>query len=379
MFKAVLKKIYFTLFYFCFTIKCHFVFEEEYHKGQLRYLSAHDYKVWKKSFSDMFRDHYRANYGIKKYILIEQFAKAKIEVIKKTVLKNNQVPAVVLCVKNDRRRIEMLVKHYRALGVEKFIFLDNGSTDGTLEWMMEQEDIDLFITKDQYSSFVKEAWINRLVSYYGFDHWYILTDSDELVTYINMEKYPLAEVIKYAEKNKIERIEGLTLDMYSEKALFKGGINGEDIEKTYCWMDSDSYTTESRKVCGVDTVAMIGGPRDRIMNVTPSLMKYPLVWFSEGTVSADAHFQYPYRGMNAAPCYFGILHYKFLPEDQKEYLRRAEPDAGFSAGVVKDGYYKKYMEIGIKADASFMYSNSIRYEDSSSLKRISLIQPIDFN
>ncbi len=379
MINALCKKAYFTLFYIWFTVKCHFIFEHEYHKGQLSYLSQHDYQVWKKSFRKMFRDHYRANYGIKKYILIEQFAKAKIEIIKKTKFRNNNVPAVVLCVRNDRRRIEMLVRHYRSIGVEKFIFLDNGSTDGTLEWMQEQEDIDLFTTKDQYSSFVKEAWINRLVSYYGFDHWYILTDSDELVTYINMEQHSLEDVIRYAVKNKIERIEGLTLDMYSDKGLFEGGIQEADIEKVYCWMDSDSYTTEKRKVCGIDTVAMVGGPRSRSMNVTPSLMKYPLVWFSEGTISADAHFQYPYIKMNSAPCYFGIRHYKFLPEDQKEYLRRAEPGAGFSAGVVKGGYYKKYMEIGMKEDASFMYPNSIQYEDSSSLSKIALIQPIAFD
>jgi len=56
--------------------------------------------------------------------------------------------------------------------------------------------------------------MNRVVSYYGFHRWYILTDSDELMVYKGMESHPLEDLVNYAERHGIKRIKGLTLDTY---------------------------------------------------------------------------------------------------------------------------------------------------------------------
>lgn len=81
----------------------------------------------------------------------------------------------------------MLAGRYRRLGVKGFAFLDNGSDDGTFEWLPEQEDTDLYRCFEKYRTAVEEGWINRTASYYGFDSRLILTDSDELVVYEGME------------------------------------------------------------------------------------------------------------------------------------------------------------------------------------------------
>ena len=106
----------------------------------------------------------------------------------------------------------MLVDHYRTPGVVKFAIMDNGSDDGTFEWLLEQPDIDLYQCKRQYQTNVKEGWINRLISYYGFDRWSIVTDSDELAFYQNMETISLPDLTMRLERGFS------TLDFY--KSLF---------------------------------------------------------------------------------------------------------------------------------------------------------------
>jgi len=343
--------------------------------GQLKYLDRADLLTWRDAMRQMLRAHVRSGYASRLNELIPAFADTKIEILKKENDFDPAIPIVVLCVKNDRRRIEMLVEHYRRHGVGQFAFLDNGSTDGTLEWLLQQPDVDLYRTEKHYTSFNKEAWINRLVSYYGFDRWYILTDSDELVTYDGIETHPFPDVLRYADRAGLSRIKALTLDMYTDGALFGDGP-ADDIRESYCWTDTDSFLAEERPIGGSVLSVYTGGPRYRAMNVKTSLSKYPLVYFSRGTVSENAHFQYPYGAAERAPCHFAILHYKFLEEDKKVYKERSSRASGFARG---GGDYKNYMKmVEENSSASFMYPGSLRLTESAGLRQIPLIQSIDF-
>ncbi|MBE5878735.1 MAG: glycosyltransferase family 2 protein [Lachnospiraceae bacterium] len=377
----VVKKIAFTVF-FCYSmIQLPILYSINHRGGQLSYLSEQDYKMWKRAFLSLLKTHYRTNYGLAQHKMFAAFATTKINIIRHREYSNCENPIVVLCVKNDLCRLKMLVNHYRNLGVERFAFLDNGSTDGTLEWMTEQQDIDLYSTDKAYSSFVKEAWINRIVSYYGVDRWYILTDSDELLSYIGMEKHSLKDVVQCATQSGFSRVKALTLDMYANAELFSGSIDESDIGKAYCWMDSDSYIEEKRVIGDSEIVALVGGPRMRMMNVTPSLMKYPLVFFKEGMISSNAHFQFPYKEIPDDTCYLAILHYKFMENDKEEYIKRASSNSGFSSGVAlkNGGYYRHYMDIvNSQEKVSFMYEGSVMYSDSNSLKSIKLIKEFSF-
>ncbi len=372
--RNIAKKLVSSAYFTYMEVHLPAIFDQAYRKGQLRYLSAEDFQLWKDAFMCLLREHRRSNYGLNQRQLLTAFPTAQIEVVRHRQSGDSHCPIVVLCVKNDRSRIEMLVKHYRKLGVERFAMIDNGSDDGTYEWLLEQKDIDVYRTTDPYSSCIKEAWINRIVSMYGFNRWYLLTDSDELVKYVGMETHPLSDVVSYAEDNGYDRLEALTLDMYSEQGLYAPiGENGT-IEEEYCWMDTDSYEERPKQV-GAETVQWLtGGPRKRKMNVSTSLMKFPLVFFKPGTLSANAHFPYPYKELNGVPCVLAIMHYKFLPEDLKEYRRRSAAGSGFAFG---GGYYRHYIQNANQPE-TFMYKGSRKYVDSQSLVGIPYIQVIPF-
>ncbi len=375
--KSVFYKLYYL--YASITLRCRYSYE--YHSGNLKHLSKEDYREWRKGMLTMMREHCFANYGFSSRFVYEAFAKANIDIVRQTNIETGKTPIVILSVKNDLKRLQMLVEHYRRLGVRKFAFIDNGSTDGTFEWMMEQDDIDVYKTEDRYTSFTKEGWLNRIISYYGFDRWYILTDSDELITYIGMEKYNLEHVLEYAECNSIERFRALTLDMYADTKIFSDDSQCDIMEK-YCWMDSDSYIEMPREVAKITISSIVGGPRMRVMKVTPTLMKYPLVYFKRGTITPNAHFQFPYREIPNSDCVFGILHYKFMGNDLQEYIKRAEKSSGFSSGskLKNGGYYRSYINaVKESENATFMYEKSVRFENSESLRHISLIKSISFD
>ena len=367
------RKVAFWSFYMLCSLVVPVVYGHAHRKGELTYLSHEDFTVWKKAMLAMVREYCVAGYNFRIRQVVFTFSNAKIEVIRKTEAGRSDAPIVVLCVKNDLQRIQMLVDHYRKLGVEKFAFLDNGSTDGTFEWLKEQKDIDLYHCAAPYKTAVKEGWINRIISHYGFERWYIPTDSDELMVYKGMEEHPLTDVVRYAAENGIKRLEGLTLDTYSQGRLFG---NAEDIRKEYCWIDRDSYV-EKEAVAGTSKIKrFMGGPRYRLMNSSITLSKFPLVHFEKGTISDSAHFQFPHHVIEESPCMLGILHYKFIDKDLAEYEKRAQKDSGFSAGGAN---YRQYLEfVNKQKDVSFMYEGSLKFEHSQVLENINLIQPLEW-
>ncbi len=367
------KKAAFTLYYPAAKWRLPRLFDKQHREGNLQYLSDEDFKVWKAAYLDMLRENYRTNFAYGQRAQIQDFALANIQVVRKSAPCEAGNPIVVLCVKDDLARLQMLVDHYRAAGIRKFAFLDNGSTDGTYEWMLGQSDVDVFRTEDRYTSIAKEAWINRLVAHYGFNRWYILTDSDELVTYTGIERHPISELVAKAEKMGRLRMPALTLDLYAREGVFLQ-VEREDIQKKYRWMDRDSYEQITRRIGGTLVRWFVGGPRKR-GGIAASLSKYPLVYAAPGTISANAHYQYPYRLMDDVPYNLAILHYKFIGNDQKTYAQRAQKGSGFAYG---GSFYRKYLQIVQDKRGSFMYEGSIQYEDSQSLRAIESIEPINF-
>ncbi len=364
----------FMAYYLAFAMIVPFLYKRSNRSGELKYLSKEDLAVWQKAMLKMMKEYCRSGYNLRIRQIIYTFANSKIEVIRKTEAGSPRIPIVVLCIRNDLQRVQMLIDHYRRLGVQKFAFLDNNSDDGTFEWLQQQSDIDLFKCCEPYQTLVKEGWINRIVSYYGFDRWYILTDSDELVVYKGMEKHPLADLVGYAEKNGIRRFKGLTLDTYSENRLFG---KTDSIKESYCWIDTDSYIEVETLRGNKKVKRMMGGPRYRLMNSNITLSKFPIVFFEPGTISDSAHYQFPHDMIDTAPCNVGILHYKFIDKDLAEYERRAKDHSGFS---LNGKFYKQYMNfINSNSDVSFMYEGSRKFTDSSVLDSVGLIESIDLD
>lgn len=372
--KKVMRKVFFKLYYYTSCVYIPVLFLYAWKFGQLRHLTFADCRTWYKAMLKMLGEYSKKSYNYRIHQVLHAFALSEFEIVRRTAPTAPDSPIVMLAVKNDLARLKMMVEHYRSVGVEKFAFLDNNSTDGTFEWMKEQKDIDVYRTTERYQTAVKEGWMNRLVSYYGFDRWYIITDSDELAVWIGMEDHKIQELTAYARKHGFTRYKGLTLDTYANEQAF---AKTEDIRADYCYIDSDSYFETDKRVGETMLPVFTGGPRQRLMGSEIPLSKYPLTYFSRGTVCPNAHYFFPHNEGLSPCCYLGILHYKFIDRDLEEYKRRAQKDSGFSKGGL---HYRKYVDfIEKNQSASFMYEGSVKFTDSSVLRKVQFIKECSFD
>ena len=63
-------------------------------------------------------------------------------------------PSDILCfstLRNEAVRLPYFLKYYRNMGINHFVFVDNDSTDGSLEYLAAQPDVSVWTTKSSGS------------------------------------------------------------------------------------------------------------------------------------------------------------------------------------------------------------------------------------
>ena len=133
----------------------------------------------------------------------------------------SQKEIILFCVvKDELHRMQQFLPYYRNLGVTSFVITDNNSTDGTYEFLQEQEDVTLYREETKYSSILRNSWIVTMLNNHGRNKWCVVVDSDEFLSYVGQETHNLSDLISVAESNNYSVISGFMLDMYSELKMF---------------------------------------------------------------------------------------------------------------------------------------------------------------
>ena len=92
----------------------------------------------------------------------------------------------VSIVRNELFFLPAFLEHYRGLGVARFIFLDDRSSDGTREYLAAQPDCCLLGSELAFSQSVDgmkahELWRSKIPSHYCHDQWTLVVDVDEFL------------------------------------------------------------------------------------------------------------------------------------------------------------------------------------------------------
>ena len=280
------------------------------------------------------------------------------------VIKAISIPSdapIVLCLqKNDSVRIKEFVEYHRTIGFRFFAFIDNGSTDDSLEWLLSQCDVFLFQTETPYSSSNRDAWINRVMAYFGDNRWYAVLDSDEFLSYEDMENKDVNRLISQLKQEGITRARAMMLDMYAEDGYFENGEKS-DFLKECVYFDKDTYSSGPWDY----HFALTGGPRKRLFHTDATLTKYPLFFLEEGEALYQAHAMFPlWKNLNT-PCHLVIRHYKFLPGDKVKFEKIAQEGTYYGGSIEYKNYVSKMTDSQV---LQFRFNGSVKYEDSSSLK-----------
>ena len=242
-------------------------------------------------------------------------------------------------IRNERIRLPYFLKYYRAMGVAHFLMVDNGSDDGSREYLQTQGDVSLWTTSASYKrSRFGVDWLNWLQSRHGHNHWTLVVDVDEFFVYPFCDTRPIRALTDWLDASEIRSFGTMLVDMYPKGRLdAQPYAEGQDPFEIASWFDSGNYMIQKNAVYG--NLWIQGGPRARLFFPgnpagAPALNKIPLVrWDRDYTYVSSTHMLLP-RGLNQTFDAWGgekasgcLLHAKFLDTftlKASEELKRRE-------------------------------------------------------
>ncbi len=277
-------------------------------------------------------------------------------------------PILIVVVKDDLLRMQLIFKHYRSIGISQFVVLDNGSTDGTVDFCTSQEGTRVYHVATPYDGNRKEGWVERVIRSIGVDRWYIVVDSDEMLDYPGREQHPVQALIVRQSAMGNKRLYGYMLDMYSDKPLYSVTCTPDTIPQEFCWFDDDTYSLEEA-LYGMKLP--MGGPRQRMTGNRMWAGKCPVFLFDDDMNILSAHFMQPIVQISKTNLCCVLRHYKYLSQDKAVYQFRESQSSGFAYTTVE---YKAINEMASQNQKANMYcENSKKYKDSYSLTSLPLM------
>lgn len=245
--------------------------------------------------------------------------------------------------RNEHIRLPYFLEYYRKLGINHFIFVDNDSEDGSLEYLKAQPDVSVWFTRASYKrSRFGVDWLNWLQRKYAHGHWTLTVDPDEFLVYPFCDTRPLRALTDWLDASSIKSFSSMILDMYPkgrmDEQVYHAGQNPMEIAT---WFDSGNYTISRNPA--FTNLWIQGGPRARVFfpetpERAPALNKVPLVkWDKRYVYVSSTHMLLP-RGLNQVYDEWGgekasgvLLHAKFIDTfgaKAAEELERGEHYAG---------------------------------------------------
>lgn len=306
------------------------------------YSNSSDALLWKKAMKRLTLE--SENRGIQ---LAREFYKQPLQIIEEKQIPCEQTLVLICVAKNESENMERIYQYYRKMGIKSFAFIDNNSTDDSVELYRSMKEVNVYFAKDAYTSLRRQAWINRIIAHYGFDKWYLVIDSDEYLDFNQSESHSVQDILNFCYANKLSRMHALMVDMYPKEIIYQS----QDIDflKEYKYFDKDTYEGMQGKNA-ILLKGYQGGVRARLFSSTeisekPWLTKTPLFYFERGDIQFQSHMSFPFYKNFQSKHYLVLRHYKFLPSDLEKYKQRVK-NGNFANGSHEYKCYVSQMEKG---------------------------------
>jgi len=283
-------------------------------------------------------------------------------------------------IRNEIERIDWFLEHYRGLGVDHFIFVDNGSTDGTRARLLEAADCTLYATEASYKAArFGMDWINWLMLRHAHGHWCVVADADELLIYPHWDTRELRALTGWLDRMGQQVMPAMMLELYPKGPLDETPCRpGMDPTEALNWFDAGNYTITHKPL--LDCLLIQGGPRARHFfrgspNRAPTLTKLPLIkWSLHNAWVNSTHAILP-RALNRCFATDGgeaisgvLLHTKFLATVVEKARIEKARGQHFGNAPVFDAYYDQ-----LAAAPDLWCESSTRFTGWEQLEALGLI------
>lgn len=230
---------------------------------------------------------------------------------------------MVVLVRNSLFYLDRLIAHHRSLGVRHFVFVDNGSTDGTVERLREEAGCIVLRTGlsfYHYQTLMREMAARR----YADRHWALFVDSDEMFDFAGSDVLGLQGLVRYLTGWGHTAMVAQMLEMFPEGPILAHAERPFDaVLDAYRHYDLSAVEAYDYRrfpqgwsgYAALNAVSddrvklMVGGIRKKVFGEQCGLRKHPLVFLGEGVVgSAHPHCA---TGVMVSDVTGVLRHYKF--------------------------------------------------------------------
>lgn len=253
-------------------------------------------------------------------------------------LSPNQV-AVVCLIRDGDYYLEKLLSHHRELGVEHFLFIDNGSEDDTVEMLTAEPDVTLVQTLLDVSR--NECLIRAYAARrYIKGGWFLFVDSDELIEFSTGKGREIKYFTQYCSDRGFNAVVSQMLDLFSDLPLceteslsYEASVStlnrySLDFIDTFDYHSKDihfAYYLANNRISNREIGVKFGGIRRELFGERCALTKHSLVK-NEDSIELYSH---PHCSSNVSCADFSLLvrHYKFAGPFFLRQLREIERKA----------------------------------------------------
>src|ERR687890_1571577 len=262
---------------------------------------------------------------------------------------------VVVClVRDGRPYVKSFVEHYRSLAAKHLFFLDNGSTDGTVEALKNYNNVTVLQTLLPYKEY-KLEFKRFLIGRFGRkDRWCLYADIDELFDYPYSDVVSLGSLLGYLSSNSYTAVAAQMLDMFPEEPLSgrEGSLEDEPLKERLRFYDISNINRTSVKekqhrhdkknTLQSDEIEIFrDGIRSAIFSDRPLLTKFPLV-FTDGRIKPFDRSAHWVANAKIADITCVLFHYKFLDGYFHKQAAQAVREGQY---YNNSALYKKYLQV----------------------------------
>ena len=283
----------------------------------------------------------------------------------------------VITQRNEALRLPYLLTYYRRIGINRFLVIDNGSTDGSRDMLLRQPDISLFSTEDSYAACnFGMDWVNTLLNHFCDGHWIVAADADECLVWPGCESQTLRHLTHWMDSIGAEALFTMMLEMYSDRAFGAIGYTAGESFLAYApFFDQRGYVIAPFNA--FPNRRIVGGIRRRMFRDLPNsagnlstINKLPLIRWRRGRAfTASTHFiREPVR---LAPIRGALLHFKMLDDLYEECRIEVARETGFNKSAAA-----KLLIAAIDRNSHRSFydpSISLRYTDTNQLVQLGLM------
>lgn len=291
-------------------------------------------------------------------------------------------PTEILCctvLRNELPRLPYFLEYYRNKGIRAFVAVDNGSSDGSLEYLLKQPDV--YVWQSEFSfnrANFGAGWFEPILRMHGRNQWCLIVDADELLYYQDCESRTIVDLCRAIDLKGKRAFEAIHVDMYSDAAIRDTHYApGQRFEEVCPYFDRQFFHRYDQKAGPFRNQTIYwGGVRQRVFGEAGyHLSKVPLIKYDEDCVLAGGQHWTNLPSSEIAVESGCLLHFKYFSSFcgyVSEEVKRKEHADGADL-------YHEY-ERGLREQPSLSFydpAQSIKLEDSQQLVRLGVMRADD--